>query len=114
MIKMFKIQSMFDKYLLSSKNLSLQGKKFGYYYVFRTPNNQLYVVDDESFQEKLCGPFIKKNIRPDSMRPEDTFTIQTNEFRGLLQYKYRVLGEYYIMNNEKNNKIFIRAADMEY
>lgn len=110
---MCKIQSMFDKYLLSSKNLSLQGKKFGYYYVFRTPNNRLYVMDDESFQEKLCGPFIKKNIRPDSIRPEDTFTIQSNEFCGILQYKYRVLGEYYIMNNEKNNKIFIRAADME-
>ena len=111
---MCKIKSMFDKYLLSSKNLSLQGKKFGYYYVFRTPNNQLYVVDDESFQEKLSGPFIKKNIRPDSIRPEDIFTIQNNEFSGLLQYKYRVLGEYYIMNNEKNNKIFIRAADMEH
>ena len=107
------IQRIIDKYLLPSKNLSLQGKKFGYYYVFRSPNNRLYVMDDESFQEKLTGPHIKKNVRPDSMRPEDTFTIQNNEFSGLLQYKYRVLGEYYIMNNEKNNKIFIRATDFD-
>lgn len=105
------IQRIIDKYLLSSKNLSLHGKKFGYYYVFRTPNNQLYVIDYDSFQEKLKGPHIK-NIRPDSLRPEDTFTIQNNEFSGIIQYKYRVLGEYYIMNND-NNKILIRATDLE-
>lgn len=102
-----------NKYLLTSKNLSVQSKKFGYYYVFRTPNNQLYVIDDESFQEKLIGPLIQKNFRPENLRPEDTFTIQNYDFNGILQYKYRVLGEYYIMNNDKNNKIFIRATDFD-
>jgi hypothetical protein len=108
-----KINRVFDKYLLVSKNLSLAEKKHGYYYVFKTTNGQLYLIDDQSFRNKITGPLIQKNIRPNMLIPEDTFNIQNTYFQGLLQYKYRVWGEYYIMNDEKNDQVIIRCSDID-
>jgi len=102
-----------DKYMLSSKSLSLAEKKQGYYYVFRTPNGQLYLIDDDSFRNKLIGPSIQKNIRPNMLIPDDTFNIKTTGFNGLLQYRYRVWGEYYVMNDEKNEQVIIRGNDID-
>jgi len=108
------MQRLMDKYLLPSKNLSLVDKKLGHYYVFRTPHGQLYVIDDESFTHKLTGPSVQKNIRPDMLIPDDTFTIKNAEFSGLLQYKYRVRGEYYVVKDQdKNDQIIIRGVDMD-
>jgi hypothetical protein len=87
-----KMNRMLDKYLLPCKNLSFNDKKVGYYYVFRSPAGELYLIDDDLFREKLVGPSIQKNIRPDTLRPDDTFTVRNSEFYGLLQYKYRVRG----------------------
>jgi hypothetical protein len=107
------MQRLMDKYLLLSKDLSLVDKKLGNYYVFRTPHGQLYVIDDDSFTNKLIGPSIQKNIRPNMLIPEDTFTVKSTQFSGLLQYKYRVRGEYYIVKDQhKNDQIIIRGADM--
>jgi len=107
------MQRLMDKYLLHSKNLSSVNKKLGDYYVFRTPAGQLYVIDDESFKNKLTGPSIQKNIRPDMLIPDDTFTVKNQQFCGLLQYKYHVRGEYYILKDqEKNEQFIIRGVDM--
>jgi hypothetical protein len=102
-----------EKYFLPNKSLSFAEKKHGYYYVFRTTNGQLYLIDDMSFRNKLIGPSIQKNIRPDMLIPDDTFNIKTTHFNGLLQYRYRVWGEYYIMNDEKNDQVIIRGNDMD-
>jgi hypothetical protein len=107
------INRLVEKYLLPSKSLSLAEKKHGYYYVFRTTNGQLYLIDDESFRNKLVGPSIQKNIRPEMLIPDDTFNIKNSQFNGLLQYRYRVWGEYCIMNDEKNDRVIIRGNDIE-
>jgi hypothetical protein len=104
---------MLNKYSLPTKKLEFIEKKTGTYYVFKTPDNLIYVVDDALFGEKMCGNNIPTDLHASSMQPEDTFRIQNSEFHGLIQYKKAFHGDYYVMRTASNMKFILSGLDVD-
>ena len=103
---------MLDKYMLPSKKLSFVEKKTGSYYAFRSPNNQVYLLNDEMFPEKMIGPNIKKMLSPSMLRSEDTFRINNAECTCILQYKQTFQGDYYIYRTKNGMRFIISGLDI--
>jgi hypothetical protein len=103
---------MLDKYLLPNKNLKFIEKKTGTYYAFKSPENKNYLIDDESFGRQFTGPSISKEFCPQSLIENDIFTISNKDFSGVLQYKKKVVGEYYLMSTGNTN-VLISGLDVD-
>jgi hypothetical protein len=103
---------MLDKYQFPNKNITFIEKKTGAYCVFRTPENKIYLITNETFHEKFIGPRIPANFDLNNLIVDDIFTIDNKDFSGILQYKKRLYGEYYVMETN-GQTIYIIGADID-
>jgi hypothetical protein len=103
---------MLDKYLLTSRDMSFVEKITGDYYAFKSPENKHYLISETSFKDKFVGPRISKTVEPESLIENDIFTIDNKEFSGVLQYKKKYHGDYYVMKT-KDICVAISGMDMD-
>jgi hypothetical protein len=86
-----------DKYLLPNKNLIFIEKKHGVYYLFKSPEKKNFIVNEDNFNENFKGPRISANFNPNDLIEDDIFTIENKDFCGVMQYKRKMCGDYYVM-----------------
>ena len=105
-------QRMLEKYLLPNKNISFVEKKNGVYYAFMTPDNKIYLLDENMFSDKFIGPSIRKDFKPEILERNDTFRIENKNFKCILQYKHKLEGDYYVIQTD-NTQFIISGLDVD-
>ena len=106
------IVRMLYKYLLTNRDVVFVEKITGDYYAFKSPENKHYLISETSFKDKFVGPRISKTFEPESLIENDIFTIDNKEFSGVLQYKKKYHGDYYVMKT-KDVCVLISGMDVD-
>jgi hypothetical protein len=103
---------MLDKYLLSNKSPTFVEKKAGTYFMFKSPENKNYIITEDLFCKSFKGRGISKYFEPRDLIEDDIFTIENKDVSGIIQYKRKLSGDYYIM---KTNGVdfAISGADID-
>jgi len=103
-------QRILKKYYTPTGTFKFTEKLTGDYLAFKTPDNKLYLLDERSYTEK----FIVKNriaLSINEMEIDDIFTVSNADYSGLLQYKTKLNGDYYLfVSGEKS--IILSGIDL--
>ena len=89
-------QRILKKYYTPTGRFKFTEKLSGDYLAFKTPDNKLYLLDEQRYNEKFI---VKNRVRPsiNEMEVDDIFTVSNADYSGLLQYKTKLTGEYYLL-----------------
>jgi hypothetical protein len=101
-----------DKYLLPNNNLIFIEKKHGVYYLFKSPEKKNFILNEDKFNEKFKGPRIPADFNPNDLMEDDIFTIENKDFCGVMQYKRRMCGDYYVMKTN-GVEFVVSGIDMD-
>lgn len=95
-------QRILKKYYTPVGRFKFAEKLSGEYLAFKTPDNKLYLLDESRYNKKFI--VINRNAPSiNDIEIDDIFTVLNPEYNGLLQYKTRLSGDYYLfLDNDKS------------
>lgn len=84
----------------------------GDYFVFKTPENKLYLIGDSQIDTK----FMPNNSKTTNIRgilTDDTMYVNTADYSGVIQFKQKLSGYYYVFEYENGKTVTLSGVDID-
>jgi hypothetical protein len=107
-------QHIINKYIISNDNYKFLEIKNGIYYIFRTPDNLLYLIDEIALSTTIISS-TKQIMDVTKLKENNIYNIIASNYNGLIQYKKLIDGQYYVFTNQKTPEkiILISGNDID-
>lgn len=108
------IQYIIKKYVTTNNTYKYVEFKEGTHYIFRTPDNLLYIID-ESDLSKIHIASTKQLMDVTKLKENNIYNINAPNYSGLIQFKKSIFGHYYIFLSQTvtEKKLLISGTDID-
>jgi hypothetical protein len=106
------LQRILKKYYIHEGELRFQEKCTGEYFAFKTPENKLYLVGEHHRSTRFVTNN-SKNVDLKSIEKDDTTFIKTADYSGVIQFKNKLSGDYYVFENGIGKTLVLSGADID-
>lgn len=106
------LQRILKKYYMPDGAFRFKEKILGDYFVFRTPENKLYLIGDSQIDTKFM-PNNSKNANIRGLLTDDTMYVNTADYSGVIQFKQKLSGHYYVFEYENGKTVTFSGIDID-
>ena len=107
-----KLSRLLQKYTSPKGKYRFKDCLVGKYFVFKTPDNMLYIISELEF-ESMFVTMSNSNTGPKDIDVDDTFTINSPHYKGIVQFKKMIIGEYYVFESSEGKLHIISGVDID-
>ena len=106
------LQRILKKYYLPVGAFRFKEKMNGDYFVFKTPENKLYLIGDSQIDTKFM-PNNSKTANIRGILTDDTMYVNTADYSGVIQFKHKLFGYYYVFEYENGKTVTLSGIDVD-